>query len=178
MDFLSIYNSRFKQVINFILPLINVPYFKDKSGILKAFFKKNNYNDEEIIITLPIEDESLYKDFENKYLIKNNYLIDYKKTETHNIYIMSTKHVTKDINLIKDGLITNLSEYAKRKIHLWHSERLQIKRYDVLDHFFEPKEISFRKAAKELGVDVEDLKSVGQLCPKILIENETFTEIL
>ena len=170
----SIYTKYFQKSKVFLYPLLGI-----KRGV--KIIPSETYlawddvkaEDMKLICLYHPNKSNEYEKYEKEILLKHNRLHDIKIIDQHNkVFIFDFSDLKKDWNYFIKGAYSKISKESKGKILRFfdpHSaNHVYMKSYLIPDKYF-------NDYAECLGVDVNMLERVGELCGTPDLEKETLT---
>lgn len=169
----SIYNRYFQKSKVFLYPLLGIkrgtkvipsetylawdPYYIPEDMKLVCLYHPNNSNE--------------YEKYEKEVLLKHNRLCDIKDIDKHNkIFIFDFADMKDDWNNFINGSYSKLNKETKHKILNFFDKNSA--NYIYMKSYLNPDKY-FEDYAECLGVEVEFLEKVGELCACPDLEKET-----
>ena len=168
----SIYSKYFQKSRSFLYPILGI-----KKGV--AFAPTGTYialeglytaDECKLICSYKILESKEFKDFEEQMLITNPLFYKLIDRGDFKLYIFDLKIYESDwFNFIL-GKYSKLSTIFKRAIKSYYGDKSP--EYKYMETYLFPDKY-FSDYAKILDVDIDDLKSIGELCDPCDLEKET-----
>ena len=169
----SVYNKYFQKSKVFLYPLLGFkrgikvvpsetylawdPYYIPEDMKLVCLYHPNKSNE--------------YENYEKKHLLKHTRLCDVKEIDNHNkLFIFDFADLKDNWKYFLDGKYSKLDVELKGKIKVFFN--VNSANYVYMSSYLYPESF-FSNYADILDVDIEVLKSVGELCSKPDLEKET-----
>lgn len=168
----KIYNKYFQKSRSFLYPGLGIKKTAAVSplGTYIAISNMINPEDLKLICTFKKDDSDKFKKFEENTLLSNPLFERKIKSNKYNIYVFNFEIYEKDwINFIM-GKYSKLSNVLKKGIKDYYNESSP--EYKVIEVYLYPEKY-FEMYSKLLEVDIETLKSTGELCDPFDLEKET-----
>lgn len=169
----SVYNKYFQKSKVFLYPLLGIKRGAKSipSETYIAWNDKIKAEDMKLICLYHPDNSSNYLEHESDILLKHNRLIDVNIIDkTNKVFVFDFSDIENDWIKFINGKYSNISKETKSKILNFFDKNsanhVYMKSYLIPDKYFEDY-------AECLGVDIDLLEDVGELCPKINIEKET-----
>jgi hypothetical protein len=175
-----IYKTYFQKSLNFLFTLLG--YSK-----METFVPKNTYlwweEGEENIETLDIlvhyhpEDETLFEIFEKKELMTHPHFDScYSIEGGGKLYVFNLAHHVDTVEKFLRGRYSQFTDQVKKRILNYHGASLdKVPRPGRTFHTSLYPELYMEQVAKEIKVDIEELKEIGELCSIYDKKRETFS---
>tara|TARA_R100001509_G_C4838853_1_gene205865 strand:+ start:250 stop:807 length:558 start_codon:yes stop_codon:yes gene_type:complete len=171
----SVYNKYFQKSKVFLYPLLGIKRGAKAipSETYIAWNGKIKAEDMKLVCLYHPDNSENYLLHESNVLLKHNRLIDVQIIdETNKVFVFDFCDIKDDWIKFINGKYSKISKETKSKIlsffDQYSANHVYMKSYLMPNKYFEDY-------AECLGVEVEFLKDVGELCPKIDMEKETFT---
>lgn len=127
--------------------------------------------DRKLICVYNMEDSEQFKTFERVKLLGNKMFCDFRQTDDgKGIYIFTFDDKPLDFDRVVAGKYSQLSEATKKEIKSYYGTSSSTHEY-VMSYLY-PDDY-FNIYAELLGVEVDLLKQVGELCAPLDIDKET-----
>ena len=127
--------------------------------------------DRKLICVYNMEDSEQFKTFERVKLLGNKMFCDFRQTDDgKGIYIFTFDDQSKDWDNFIKGKYSQLSDKAKQEIEKFYGKDSST--YEYVMSYLYPEDY-FDIYADLLGVNVNILKGVGELCAPYNIDKET-----
>jgi len=167
-----IYSKYFQKSKSFLYPALGIKK-NDKfkpTGTYLAIKGLIEPEDVKFICTFENKDTEAFKYFETKMLLENPLFSEKIVMDDYSIYVFDYEIYVNDwFNFIL-GKYSKLSTVLKRAIKTYYGESSS--EYDYMNSYINPKDF-YQVYSELLDVDVEHLKSIGELCNACDIEKET-----
>ena len=173
MKITSIYDKYFQKSKIFLYPLLDI---KRGTSVVpqETYIAWNEYikpEDMKLVTLYFRRDDTMYKNFEEKVLLKHPRLTDYWTiNEKKAVFVFDFQDIDWDWNHFLDGNYSLISVPIKNKIKQFFQKNSGNALY--VDSYLYPSKF-FKTYAEILDVHVNLLKSVGELCDKPNIKKET-----
>jgi hypothetical protein len=173
----ALYDKYFQKSKVFMYPLLDI---KRGTSVIPTetyvSWNKINPEDAKLVCVYSIRQDEEYKLFTKNVLLKHSRLYDFIVIDSNTaVYIFDFSDIISDWNLFIKGKYSQISENVKRKILGFFEKNSG--NYVYVKGFLYP-ETHFADYARILDVDIELLKSVGELCDIPNLEKETlFAEV-
>jgi len=162
----ALYKKYFQKSKIFLYPLLDI-----KKGCLftptetyVAWEDNHNPEDMKLICIYHNTDNPDYASFEKLILFKSNRITDFIKiNETTSVYIFDFSDMEHEWHCFLNGKYSKMNETIKRKILNFFKDNSA--NYEYVNSYLFPEKF-FEQYANILAVDIELLKSVGELCSK------------
>jgi len=168
----SIYNKYFQKSKVFLYPLLGI-----KRGVKvipsETYLAWNDSikTEDMKLICLYHPDVDDYSNYEAKMLINHSRLHDVIPIDENNkVYVFDFSDLKDDWNYFIDGKYSKMDDATKEKILSFFEAKSA--NYVYIKSYLYPEKY-FEDYAECLGVDIDVLKTVGELCNKPDIEKET-----
>jgi len=172
MALASVYVKYFQKSKVFIYPLLDI-----KRGVSvtpkETYIIWDNYytsEDMKLICVYDIRQDEEYKQFEKNTLIKHNRLVDYVTIGSQIIFVFDFSDLKDDWSHFINGKFSKLNIKIKNKILNFFEKYSG--NYVYMQSYLMPEDY-FDNYAELLNVNVEILKSTGELCNLPDLEKET-----
>lgn len=159
----------------FLYPMLEI---KKGSTILPeqtylAWEELINPEDRKLICLYSMENTDMFKTFERSKLFGNRKFDNFMQSKNDKgIYIFTLDDIKEDFDLFIQGKYSLTSDVFKNKILNYYGQNSTS--YEIVMSYLYPEKY-FETYSKLLNVDVNLLKSVGELCAPINFEKETLT---
>ena len=171
----SIYRKYFQKSKVFVYPLLGIARGSAVVPI-QTYFEWNNVvksEDNKLVCLYPNREDASFKSFNEKVLLNNNRLVDMHIIDEENLaYIFDFNDLRANWTNIVEGKYSKIDMNLKHKILKFfkdnHGTYLYVESYLFPEKYFEDY-------ANILNVDINLLKSVGELCSKPDYEKECLT---
>jgi hypothetical protein len=167
----KLYGKYFQKSRSFLFPALGIKKqsYITPSGTYIAIDNKILQEDIKLICTYRDDESQGFKNFEEQMLIGNPLFVEKFKVDGFNIYVFDLEIYTEDyFNLL--GKYSKLSPTLKRAIRTYYGENSA--EYKYIDSYLYPDKY-FETYAKLLGVSVNTLQKIGELCNPIDLDKET-----
>lgn len=165
--------------------LMNEKYphgIKPEDTILIVAYPKNLRDTSERIFNMAKQKHRDFKDdqnawqvFETENLVSNAMYLDYHETSTEMIYTFDLTPWGSDWSSFLNGCYSKLSYEAKEKIVDYRSEQLdRIGKLKLLGYLYPHKEEALSLFSRDLEIDIEVLRGIGELCDKPDLQKENY----
>ena len=168
----SLYGKYFQKSKSFLYPALGIKKSSDfsPSGTYLAIDGYIGPEDVKLICTFDKDDSEEFKDFEKHMLLENPLFLDKVEVKDFTVYIFDYQIYQNDwFNFIL-GKYSKLSTTIKRAIKQYYGNNSA--EYTYIDSYLFPKEY-FQDYAGLLDMNVDELKTIGELCDACDIEKET-----
>lgn len=168
----SIYSKYFQKSRSFLYPILGIKKGAAFAPTGTYIALEHMYTADEckLICSYKIDESKEFKDFEEQMLITNPLFHRIIEIEDYKLYIFDLKLYEPDwFNFIL-GKYSKLSTIFKRAIKTFYGATSP--EYKYMESYLFPDK-HFESYAKILAVDVEDLKSIGELCNPCDLDKET-----
>lgn len=168
----SLYTKYFQKSRSFLYPALGIKRtsYHNPTGTYLAAEGLVGPEDMILVCTFKNEDSSGFKVFEEQMLIGNPLYKHHITIDDHKLYMFDYSTYRADwFNFIM-GKYSKLSTPLKKAIRVYYGENSS--EYKYIDSFLHPDKY-FSAYAHLLGVDVETLQEVGELCDPCDMEKET-----
>ena len=167
----SVYSKYFQKSKVFLYPLLDI---KRGSSVTPketyvSWNKHYTSEDMKLICVYEKRKDDEYKNFEKNILLKHNRLIDYVQIEMEVVFIFDFSDLKQDWTHFINGKYSKFDKKLKTKILNFFEKYSG--NYVYMQSYLLPEEY-FDNYAELLGVSVDLLKDVGELCNKPSIEKE------
>lgn len=169
----------FQKSKNFLFPLLGIPTkgtFKPANSYLVDLYRGIDETDYRLVVVYELpENEKEFSAFELKYLIQSKYFEDFYKCEEKLVYIFNMEEFKEDWDRFLEGRYSLLSGKAKRMIDNYHTDFYPNKisrNRKIVDTLF-PDENVFERYSRDLGVSVDLIRYVKEVCDTYDKEKET-----
>jgi hypothetical protein len=168
----ALYRKYFQKSKIFLYPLLDIK--RGTSVVPKETYISWNESvtseDMKLVCVYYLRKDTEYTQFEKSVLLKHNRLIDYVKIDDETLVVTFSFSDLKDdwFNFL-NGKYSKISKETKSKILNFFDKKSG--NYAYVESYLYPEK-HFTTYAKILGVDIELLKSVGELCDKPNLEKE------
>lgn len=168
----ALYSTYFQKSKVFLYPLLDI---KRGTSVIPSetyvSWKNIKPEDAKLVCLYPIRKDAEYTLFSKSILLKHTRLHDYVVIDSNTaVYIFDFSDIKDDWNLFVNGKYSQISDNIKRKILNFFEKNSG--NYTYVKGYLYP-EIHYSDYARILGVDIELLESVGELCDKPNMEKET-----
>ena len=168
----KLYSKYFQKSRSFLYPVLGI---KKKSSVIPtgtyvSIKDKIGPEDMKLICTFKNDTSEEFKTFENQMLLSNPLFSKKISTKDTNIYVFDLEIYKTDYFNFILGKYSLFSKQLKRAIKNYYGE--QSAEYEIVDSYLNPEKY-FENYAKLLGIDVNVLKEVGELCNPCDIDKET-----
>jgi len=173
MKITSIYDKYFQKSKIFLYPLLDI---KRGTSVVpqETYIAWNEHilpEDMKLVTLYSRRDDALYKNFEEKVLLKHSRLTDYWIIDkTKIVFVFDFQDLDWDWEHFLNGNYSLLSLKIKDKIQNFFQKNSGNALY--VDSYLYPNKY-YHTYANILNVDIQLLKSVGELCDKANLEKET-----
>ncbi len=166
----KLYGKYFQKSKSFLYPALGIKRTGIKpDGTYVSLEGKINPEDVKLICTFKSDDSEEFRIFEEQMLIGNPLFVEKLQMKDFNIYIFDLEIYQNDYFNFILGKYSKLSNVIKRAIKTFYGDKSA--EYRVLDTYLYPDK-HFENYAKLLDVDVEMLKTLGELCDPCDLEKE------
>lgn len=168
----SLYSKYFQKSKSFLYPALGIKKNSEfsPSGTYLAIEDYIGAEDVKFICTFENIDSIEFKSFEQNMLVENPLFIEKIVIENYTVYTFDYNIYQTDwFNFIM-GKYSKLSNVLKKAIKSYYGDGSS--EYKYIDTYLHPKEY-FDEYADLLDVNVEALKSIGELCDACDMEKET-----
>jgi hypothetical protein len=171
----ALYRKYFQKSKIFLYPLLEI---KRGTSVVpdETFLSWNDSycpEDMKLICTYTIRTDKEYVLFEKNVLLKHNRLSDYVKVDNETaVFTFDFSDITEDWIYFVNGKYSQINDKTKRKILDFFDKKSG--NYAYVESYLFPEK-HFETYAKLLDVEVDFLKSVGELCNKPDLEKEKLT---
>ena len=168
----ALYSSYFQKSKVFLYPLLDI---KRGTSVIPSEtyigWKNIAPEDAKLVCVYPIRKDDDYVSFTNNVLLKHNRLYDHIIIDSATaVYIFDFSDIINDWTSFVNGKYSQMSDNIKRKILNFFEKNSG--NYVYVKGFLYP-ETHYSDYARILNVDIELLKSVGELCDIPNLEKET-----
>jgi len=170
----NVYKEYFQKSRVFLYPALDI---KKGNSIVPVecytqWDNKYTLNDQKLICLYHLRSDKEFKAFESKHLYGNKlydnfFLLD----DSIGAYIFDFKVFKQDINNFVNGKYSKLSAELKKKIVTFFAQSIK---YTHVHSYLYPEKY-FRLYSDLLGVNIDILKEVGELCSPPDLEKENLT---
>jgi hypothetical protein len=167
----SVYKKYFQKSKVFLYPILGI-----KRGVsvvpIETYISWNGYynsEDMKLICVYDVRLDDEYKNFEKNVLLNHNRLSDYVKVDNQLVLTFDLSDLSDDWFNFLNGKYSKIDIKTKSKILNFFDKKSG--NYAYVESYLFPEK-HFQTYAKILGVDIEMLKSVGELCDKPDLEKE------
>jgi hypothetical protein len=168
----SLYNKYFQKSRSFLYPALGIKRSSktNPTGTYVSLEGKVGPEDMKLICVFQASDTDATTAFESQMLLSNP-LFEYKlSVGEFNLYVFDYQIYKEDWFNFLLGKYSKLSPVLKRAIKVYYGE--DSSEYKYIDSFLFPERY-YSNYARLLNVDVETLKTSGELCDPCDIEKET-----
>ena len=168
----ALYRKYFQKSKIFLYPLLGIKRGTSvvPSETYLSWENKVDSEDMKLVCVYHTRTDMEYLQFEKNILLKHNRLVDFTKVDEDKLVaIFNFSDLSDDWSYFLDGKYSKMNTNTKRKILDFFDKRSG--NYAYVESYLFP-ENHFETYAKILSVDVEILKSVGELCNKPDFEKE------
>lgn len=168
----ALYKKYFQKSKIFIYPLLGIKRGTSvvPSETYLAWNDKVNSEDMKLVCIYETRTDLEYLQFEKNVLLKHNRLDDYVKVDDKKlVVIFNFSDISDDWNNFLNGKYSKISIGTKRRILEFFDKKSG--NYAYVESYLFPEK-HFETYAKILGVDVNMLISVGELCDKPDLDKE------
>lgn len=168
----ALYRKYFQKSKIFLYPLLDI---KRGTSVVpdETYLSWNDsYSPEDmkLVCVYAVRKDREYELFEKNVLLKHNRLSDYVKTDDETaVFTFDFSDMANDWDCFVHGKYSQMSLNTKRKILDFFDKKSG--NYAYVDSYLFPEK-HFETYAKLLNVELEFLKSVGELCDKPDLEKE------
>ncbi len=172
----DLYKTYFQKSKVFLYPLIGISRKAAyrPSNTYVAWDGRFKPEDCKLIAVYKVDDSDEWKQFHLNVLLKNRMFNSFytSKDLTENIYVFDLFYHKADYKSILKGQYSKVQSHPRGLIlnHFGHNTP----EWAYVESFLIPKK-HFKRYAEMLGVDEEDLQSVGELCSPPDLEKETLS---
>jgi len=172
MGLKSIYSKYFQKSKVFLYPLLGVKRGNDVVPIETYICWDGHYDlkDMKLICLYDTKKRPEYKDFEKKVLIKHTRLVELIKKNNKAIFVFDFSDLDNSWDHFINGKYSKLESSIKSKILKFFDKHSG--NYAYMYSYLVPDK-HFDEYSEILGVEVEFLRKVGELCNKPDIKKET-----
>lgn len=167
----NLYIKYFQKSRCFLFPLLGIKKSSNysPSGIYISLEGLIQPEDLKLVCAYKQDESEGFKIFEEKMLLSNPLFDHVLKIRDYNIYVFDFQSYSQDWFQFILGKYSKLSSFTKRAIKIHYGEGST--EYKYVESWLYPEKF-FDIYAKLLDVDVEVLKSIGELCDPCDIEKE------
>lgn len=168
----ALYKKYFQKSKIFLYPLLDIKRGSCAVPTETYVCWDGNYTTEDmkLVCVYHTKNDPEYIEFEKNILLKHNRLFDYIKVDSStSIFVFDFSDFSEDWFHFVAGRYSRINQVLKRKILNYFDDNSANHIY-VNSYLFPEK--FFEQYARILDVDVELLKSVGELCDKPHVERE------
>lgn len=167
----EIYREYFQKSYTFLYPLLGIKKKFPKPEHTYMFWPDISDEPCKLFCIYKKEKTDLWRKFERDFLITHKMLDHCIPIDDENIlYVFDLNCFSADYKKLLDGKYSQFSTEARKLITDYYG--VHTPEWVYIESFMFPQKY-FKKYAELLDVDVEFLKSVGELCPKYDKEKET-----
>ena len=168
----ALYSTYFQKSKVFLYPLLDI---KRGTSVIPSetylVWKNIKPEDAKLVCVYPIRKDPEYNNFSKNVLLKHTRLHDHVIIDSNTaVYIFDFSDIQEDWISFVNGKYSQISDNIKRKILDFFEKNSG--NYIYVKGFLYP-EIHFNDYARILNVDIQLLKSVGELCDIPDLEKET-----
>lgn len=175
MGIKSLYRDYFQKSRVFLYPALEIKRGVSVTPIQTFVAWEHHYKpeDRKFICLYHLRDDKEFETFEKTKLLGNKLFHDFVETEDgKGIYVFDYEPFAKDWDMFLDGKYSKMSAVHKKKIKNFYG--VYSTNFAYVESFLHPEKY-FNIYAEILGVDVEHLKEVGELCSIPDMNEETLT---
>ncbi len=168
----KVYGKYFQKSRSFLYPMLGIRKTSNftPSGTYISLEGKVAPEDMKLICVFKKDRTEGFQKFENDLLVGNPLFLEKIETKTNNLYIFNFEVFKVDwFNFIL-GRYSKLSTPVKKAVKVFYGEKSA--EYQYMESYIYPEK-HFETYAKLLEIDVETLKSIGELCDPCDLEKET-----
>jgi len=168
----KVYGKYFQKSRSFLYPLLGIKKSSsfNPSGTYISIDGMVAPEDMKLVCVFKKDDSEGFQKFENELLIGNPLFLEKIETKNNNIYLFNFEVFKIDwFNFIL-GKYSKLSSPIKKAVKVFYGESSP--EYTYMESYIYPEK-HFENYAKLLQVDVETLKSIGELCDPCDLDKET-----
>lgn len=168
----KLYGKYFQKSRSFLFPALGIKKQSHitPSGTYLAIDNKISVEDFKLICTYRDDGSLGFKTFEEAMLIGNPLFVEKFKVDGFSIYVFDLEIYAQDYINFLLGKYSKLSNQLKKAIRLYYGENSA--EYKYIDSYLHPDKY-FEVYAKLLGVSINTLKKIGELCNPADINKET-----
>lgn len=167
----KLYGKYFQKSRSFLYPALGIKRTAAiaPSGTYISLEGKVEPDDVKLICTFKDDPSEKFKNFEEQMLLSNPLFIEKMKIKDYNIYIFDLEIYQNDFFNFLLGKYSQLSPVLKRAIKNYYGETSA--EYRFIETYLYPERF-FDDYARLLNLDVDIIKSVGELCDPCDMEKE------
>lgn len=168
----SLYNKYFQKSRSFLYPILGIKRTSVHGPVGTYIAVEGLVSPEDMILVCSFKQDGSegFKAFEEQMLLGNPLFKDVKTVADHKLYMFDLSTYKTDwFNFIL-GKYSKFSIPLKKAIKVYYGE--DTAEYKYIDSYIHPDKY-YTTYSQLLGVDVDMLKSVGELCDACDIEKET-----
>lgn len=179
-----IITDKFQKSLKILFPLLGIPKnstFQPFNSYLWWEYVEENIETFYLIVYYKHNNSLIYKAFEDKYIFENEYISNCYNVEDGSIYIFDITVFYDTVEKFLNGRYSKFEEKAKTIIRRYWGdtnwgidEIMKGRSYHIM---FYPEKY-YELAAEELGVNIEYLRRIGELCSKFDRNDETLMNII
>lgn len=169
----TLYKDYFQKSRIFLYPILEIKRGSSVTPIETYVCWDEQYSPEDmkLICLYHLRNDADFVRFEKEKLLGNKYFMEFKEVEDNKaVYIFDFSVFGNDwMNIVK-GRYSKLSSAYKRKIENFYGRRDS--NYAYIESFLYPDKY-YSMYSEIIGVPIDLLKEVGELCSKLDLEKET-----
>lgn len=168
----KLYTKYFQKSKSFLFPMVGVRKTVAYPPVetYMALEGRVTPDDMVLVVLYKRNDSEGFIAFEKKMLTSNPMFLSKLQTETHVVYLFNFQMHQNDWFNFLLGKYSKLSASFKNAIKLYYGDNS--KGYSYMESYLFPQKY-FDKYSELLGVDVDILKAIGELCDGCDLEKET-----
>lgn len=168
----SLYSKYFQKSKSFLYPALGIKKNNEysPSGTYIAIDGYIGPEDIKLICTFEKVKGEDFQTFEQNMLIENPLFLEKFEIENYNVYVFDFQIYTNDWFEFILGTYSKLSKTLKRAIKTYYGK--DSSEYKYIDSYLYPQEY-FQEYSELLDIDLDILKSTGELCDSCDIQKET-----
>lgn len=173
MAITSLYKNYFQKSRIFMYPILEIKRGSSVTPIETYVSWDEQYSPEDIklICLYHLRDDTDFIKFEKEKLVGNKYFHSFKEVEDKKaVYAFDFSEFRSDWMNIIEGKYSQISYSYKKKIENFYGRRNA--NYAYIESFLYPEKY-YSMYSDIIGVSIDILKEVGELCSKMDIEKET-----
>jgi len=172
MSMKSLYKEYFQKSRVFLYPALEIKRGSSIMPIQTYMAWEGNYGlqDRKLICLYYTREDEEFVRFERHKLVGNVLFHDFIQVdEDKGVYVFDFGNMAADWDLVQKGMYSKLSPTHKKKVKGYYG--IYNANFVYIESYLNPEKY-YSIYADMLGVDVEDLKKVGELCSKPDFERE------
>lgn len=166
MSIKSLYKEYFQKSRVFLYPALEIKRGSSIMPIQSYMAWEGNYDlqDRKLICLYYTRDDEEFVRFERQKLVGNILFHDFIQIDQEKgVYVFDFKTMAPDWDLVLEGKYSKLSAVHKKKVKGYYG--IYNANFVYIESYLNPEKY-YSIYAEMLGVDVEDLQKVGELCSK------------